>query len=225
MEPTLNLERRDGVGKGAARKMRRAGRIPGVVYGGGREVVKVSMEAQEPLHLFQSVSVENTIIDLRMEGESQQALVREIQAHPHRTELVHVDFIRILRGVAMEVQIPLQLVGTPEGVRSEGGNLDHIVHEVPVRCIPSKIPEAIELDVTDLMIGDSLRGKDIVMPADVENLLDPEQTVCQVSAPRVEEEAAEPGDLEGLEGEEGAMAAEGEDGPAAEDASSEESAG
>jgi len=192
MEAKLNLQPRHESGKGVARKLRRAGRVPGVVYGGEDDTVMVSMEAHEALNLFQAISVENTILELNMgQGSPVQALVREIQAHPHRTELVHVDFLRIQAGVAIEVSVPLHLVGTPEGVRNEGGTLDHIIHDVPVKCLPSQIPEVIELAVGHLEIGDAIRARELELPEGVENLLDPDQTICAVSAPRAEEERAE----------------------------------
>ena len=190
MEAKLSLTRRHDPGKGVARKLRRAGRVPGVVYGGTDEGTLVSMEAQEALHLFQNISVDNTIIDLTLddEGLTQAALVREIQVHPFRTELIHVDFLRVREGVAIEVQIPINLEGTPEGVRSGGGLLEHIVHDLPVRCIPSKTPETIDVDVTGLDIGDILRAGDITMPEGVENLLDPHRTICHVAQPKVADE-------------------------------------
>ena len=221
MEAKLNLEPRERAGKGVARKLRRAGRVPGVVYGGDGDAVMVSMESREAINLFQNISVENTILELDLEGDSTQALVREIQTHPHRTELIHVDFMRITAGVAIEVSVPLHLIGIPQGVRSEGGMLDQIFHDVPVKCIPSAIPEVIEVDVSHLEIGDALRAKDLTMPPDVENLLDPERTICLVSAPRAEEE--EETDEDALEG----VVAEGEEAPeaeaAADDAEPEES--
>lgn len=222
MQAKLNLESRDAIGKGAARKLRRSGRVPGVVYGGDGESVLVSMEAQEALHLFQSISVDNTILELDLGGATEQALVREIQSHPHKNELVHVDFIRVQAGVAIEVQVPIHLVGVPDGVRHEGGILEHIVHDLPVRCLPRLIPESVEVDVTGLALGDALRAKDLPLPAEVENLLDPERTICLVAAPRViEDEEPEEGELpEGVEPEEG----EEGDEPVAEADESEESA-
>lgn len=208
MEAKLKLEPREGAGKGVARKLRRAGRVPGVVYGGEGDTVMVSMESREAINLFQHISVENTILELDMSGDSTtQALVREIQSHPHRTELIHVDFMRITAGVALEVSVPLDLIGVPKGVRSEGGLLDHIIHDVPVKCLPSNIPEVIELDVSHLEIGDAIRAKDLSLPPEVELLLDPERTICLVSAPRAEEDEAETED--DLEGE----VPDGEDGP------------
>lgn len=198
MEAKLNLRRRGRAGKGTARKLRRAGRVPGVIYGGGDDTVMVSMEARETLQLFQSIPVDNTILHLSLDDDatSERALVREVQVHPYRTELLHVDFLRIRRGVPIEVQVPIHLEGLPDGVRNEGGILDQVAHDIAVKCIPSLIPEAIEIDVTGLGVGDVLRAGDIEMPEGVENLVDPERMICGVGAARVvlpedEEEEAE----------------------------------
>lgn len=199
MQTTLNLESRRKAGKGVARKLRRRGRVPGVIYGGGQLPALVHMEAQAALHLFRSISVENTILNLSVDGsEPERALVREIQTHPYRPDLLHVDFMRIQRGVAIEVQVPIRLAGVPAGVRNEGGLLDQVVHDLPVKCVPSKIPEVIEVDVTELAVGDVIRAGDIEMPEDVESLADPGRTICGVAAPRVAEEEAEE-DEEGAE--------------------------
>lgn len=192
MQTTLNLESRRQAGKGVARKLRRRGRVPGVIYGGGQLPALVHMEAQAVLHLFRSISVENTILNLSVDdGEPERALVREIQTHPCRPDLLHVDFLRIRRGVAIEVQVPVRLAGVPAGVRNEGGLLDQVVHDLPVKCVPSKIPEVIEVDVTELAVGDVIRAGDIEMPEDVESLADPGRTICAVAAPRVAEEDVE----------------------------------
>lgn len=192
MQTTLNLESRRQAGKGVARKLRRRGRVPGVIYGGGQLPALVHMEAQAVLHLFRSISVENTILNLSVDdGEPERALVREIQTHPCRPDLLHVDFLRIQRGVAIEVQVPVRLAGVPAGVRNEGGLLDQVVHDLPVKCVPSKIPEVIEVDVTELAVGDVIRAGDIGMPEDVESLADPGRTICAVAAPRVAEEDVE----------------------------------
>ncbi len=205
MQTTLNLESRRDAGKGVARKLRRQGRVPGVVYGGGQLPVLVHMEAQAALHLFHSISVENTILNLSVDGgEPERALVREIQTAPCRPDLLHVDFMRVQRGVALEVQVPIRLTGVPAGVRNEGGLLDQVVHDLPVKCMPSKIPEVIEVDVTELTVGDVIRAGEIAMPDDVENLADPGRTICGVAAPRVAEEEVE-------EDEEGAEAPPDED--------------
>ncbi|MCY3613206.1 MAG: 50S ribosomal protein L25, partial [Gemmatimonadetes bacterium] len=188
-------------GKGVARKLRRAGRVPGVIYGGGGEPVMVSMEARETLQLFQSIPVDNTILNLSLDGEAspEQALVREVQVHPYRTELLHVDFIRVRRGVPIEVHVPVHLMGLPDGVRNEGGILEQVAHDIIVKCVPALIPEGIEVDVTGLGIGDVLRAGDVVMPEGVENLVDPERMICGVSAARLAEELED--EEEGVEAE------------------------
>lgn len=188
METTLNLQSRAESGKGAARRLRRAGRVPGVLYGGAADPVLVSAEAREAWRLFNAISVENTILHLVVDGgKAERALVREIQTHPLQPRLLHVDFLRIQRGKPIEVQVPIVLEGLPEGVRAEGGLLDQVVHDLAVKCVPSKIPEAIAADVTALAIGDVLRAGDLELPEGVENLVDPQRTICSVAPPRVAE--------------------------------------
>lgn len=191
MDTTLNLRTRSESGKGVARKLRRAGRVPGVIYGGGEGPMLVSMEAREALNLFQSISVENTILQLTVDDrEAERALVREVQVHPFRTELLHVDFLRVQRGVAIEVHVPVHLAGVPEGVKL-GGVLEQVLHDIVVKCIPSKIPPSIELDVTELGAGEVVRAGDLEVPEDVVVLSDLDLTVCAVVAARVEEEEEE----------------------------------
>lgn len=203
---SLRAKIRDGSGKGVARKLRQAGRVPAVLYGKDMESISVSIDAMEADHLFSGISVENTIIDIEIEGQKEphQALIREIQSHPAKRELIHVDFYRIQKGVAVDVEVPVELLGTPVGVKTHGGTLEHLLHEIPVRCLPSLIPQVIELDVSGLDIEGALHVSDIVLPEGVETDLDPEQAVCIVAPPRVEA-----GDAEG-EAEEGGEAPEPE---------------
>jgi large subunit ribosomal protein L25 len=192
---SLNAKKREGSGKGVARKLRQAGRVPAVLYGKDMEAVPLSIDAMEAGHLFSAISVENTIIELQVEGEksSHQTLVREIQAHPFKKELVHVDFYRLQKGVAVDVDVPVELEGTPVGVKSFGGILEQLVHEVPVRCLPNLIPEAIRVDVTALELDRSLRVGDLPLPEGVEVMLDADRLVCIVATPRglVEEAVTE----------------------------------
>jgi large subunit ribosomal protein L25 len=150
--------------------------------------------------------VENTIVGLEIEGEKApvQTLIREIQVHPFRPQLFHVDFYRIREGERLEVEIPVHLHGVPEGVRTAGGILQQIVHQVPVKCLPTMIPESIDIDVTALAIGGSVHVSDLRLAEGVEILMDADQTVCSVVAPKLEvapaAEAAAP--VAGVEGEE-----------------------
>jgi large subunit ribosomal protein L25 len=184
---TLNAERRDATGKGSARKLRARGKLPAVVYGGEGEAMLITLNAHDCLHLFQSISVDNTIVNLDVEGVKipVPTLVREIQAHPYKPDLVHVDFYRIQKGVEVELDVPIHLIGTPTGVKDQGGVLEHTIHSMPVRCIPAAIPDVFELDVSGLEINDSLHVGQLDVPEGVTMLLDPERTICSVQPPSV----------------------------------------
>ena len=198
----LKALRRNGAGKSVARKMRQAGQTPAVLYGGDEEPVHLGLNTHDADYLFRSISVENTIVNLEVEGEkgSVQTLVREIQTHPWKETLLHVDFLRIQKGVAVDVEIPLQLVGTPEGVRLEGGSVEQIIYEIPIRCIPSKIPEVIEVDVSGLNVGDVIHVSDVEFDKDIEVTIAQERTICSVAAPKAEEEVVVEGEAEEEEG-------------------------
>ena len=208
---TLKAEIRDGTGKGVARKLRAAGRLPAVLYGGDGEPVHLSLDAHDAEYLFRNISVDNTIVDLEVEGEkgAVATLVREIQTHPWKATLLHVDFLRIQKGVTIDVNIPLNLVGTPVGVQVDGGQLEQIIHDLPIRCIPSKIPEVIEVDVSHLALNDVMHVSDVTFEEGIEVAIAQERTICMVSQQRAAaEETVE-------EGEEGAVDGVAADAPAA----------
>jgi large subunit ribosomal protein L25 len=209
---TLKAQKRDNSGKGAARTLRRAGRVPAVLYGRELESVHLSVDAHEATKLFHSISVDNTIVDLDVEGEKKpyQTLVREIQAHPWRSVLLHVDFLRIQEGVAVDLEVPIRLIGVPAGVRLGGGVLEQTVHDLPIRCVPSAIPEVFELDVTGLEVNGSLHVSDIKLGEGVEVRIPLDRTICSVAIPKIVEEVVTTvPTLEGAEGVEGATPAEG----------------
>jgi len=195
----LKAESRHGRGKGPARRLRHAGAIPGNVYGREVEPIAVALDAREFAALVSAISVENTILDLSVDDQApRRVLIREIQRHPVRSEYLHVDFFEIRAGEKLKVNVPLNLVGTPIGVRN-GGVLQQIRHELEVECLPSEIPESFEVDISGLTIGDSLHIGDMDLGG-VDVLEDPERTICLVAAPRVVE--AEEEDLEGEVGDE-----------------------
>jgi len=198
-EASLQASRRNRTGKGVARRLRRAGRIPAVVYGKDMDPIPLSLDEQEAVNLFQSIPVANTVLQLDIGGEETlRTLVREIQTHPFRPDIIHVDFMRLRHGVAVELNVPITLSGTPEGTRA-GGRLDIAVHEAHVRCTPARIPESIEADISKLGIGESLRLGDVALPEDVELLSSPDTLVCHIAtswAPDEEEDALEVGEVE-----------------------------
>ena len=219
-DTTLNAQKRDDKGKGAARKLRQQGRVPAVLYGRELDSVHLSVDAHEVEHLFHSISVDNTIVKLAVDGDSEpyETLVREIQTHPWRASLLHIDFLRIQKGVAVDVDVPLRLLGVPLGVKSEGGVLEQVIHDIPVRCIPSKIPAAIEVDVSELNLNEALHVSDIALEEGVEIRIAEERTICSVAIPKIIEEQVEEEELaegelpEGEEGLEEAAAASEEGG-------------
>lgn len=201
---TLGAERREGTGKGVARKLRQAGKIPAVVYGRDMEPIHIAVDGHQANLLFRSIPVDNTIIELSIEGDAPlQTLVREIQTHPYKGSLVHVDFLRVQAGVLVEMNVPLHLTGTPLGVREHQGVLDQIIHDLPIACIPSAIPDSLEVDVSALDVHDVLHVSDVKVPEGVEILLPGDRTICSIAAPRVA--------AEGAESEEGEEEGEGEE--------------
>ena len=208
----LQAKVREGSGKGVARKMRAAGRVPAVVYGPEGEAQSLSIDAHEAITLFGGISVENTIVALDIEGEKGpvDTLIRDVQMHPFKPNLLHLDFYKVTKGQTLQVQVPLHFEGTPAGVRLSSGILEQHVHDIEVRCVPSKIPDHLEIDVTDLELGDSLHVSDLQAPDGVEILTEADRTLCIVVMPRgvaSDDEAAE-GEVEGEEAAEDTAAEE-----------------
>ena len=184
---------RDNGGKGVARSLRSSGRIPAVIYGHGRDPQPLSIDTRELEKLLSHISAENTVIDLNVDGRSSRTLIREIQRHPFKRQILHVDFQELVAGEKVIVRVPVILMGVPAGVRMDGGVLDQTLRELEVEVDPANIPNHIEVDVTELHIGSSVHVSDITLPEGVEVVGDEDASVCVVSAPRaaVEETAAE----------------------------------
>jgi large subunit ribosomal protein L25 len=182
---TLNAKTREGQGKGDNRKLRQTGFVPAVIYGHGEKTRSVAVNAHELELLFNRVHVENTIIDLTVEGEKKaiRTLVREVQKHPARGEIVHVDFYQVHAGERVHIQIPINFVGTAVGVRN-GGMLQHTMDELDVKVSADNIPSHIEVDVSNLEIGDSVHVSDLKIPEGIEVLDGPDRSVCSVTPPQ-----------------------------------------
>jgi len=184
---TLNATLRQEHGKGPARRLRREGKIPAVIYGHGEATRSLAVDALELERLFSRIHVENTIISLKIDGEKGgpvRALVREVQMHPFRPEILHVDFYQIHAGERVHLEVPVRLVGTAAGVRA-GGILQQTLHDIEVRCLPDQIPEAIEADISALEIGESLHVSDLRVPEGVEIEAEAERVVCSILPPTV----------------------------------------
>jgi large subunit ribosomal protein L25 len=185
---TVEALRRDRRGKGAARSARREGRIPAVLYGHGEDSLSLTVDGRRFERMLHEISVENTLLDLALDGEpARKVLVREIQRHPHRDEILHVDFFHVSMQEKITLEVPVVLSGTPSGVRLHGGILDHGMRDIEVLCLPSDIPEKVEIDVSHLEIGQSVRISDLTIP-NAQILGDPERSVVSVVPPTVMEE-------------------------------------
>lgn len=212
--PIEALER-DRRGKGSARASRREGRLPCVLYGQGQSL-HISVDRKEFLRAMQDAHGENVIFDVTLPGQTPlKSIAREIQHDPVSRAAIHVDFHHIDMSQKIHVSVAVHLTGEPEGVRNFGGILEHVARDLEVSCLPADIPSHIEIDVSQLMIGDSVHVSDIT-PEKFELLEDDSKVIAQVAAPTVEKEPVaaegEEAPAEGEEAAEGAAAspAEGE---------------
>jgi large subunit ribosomal protein L25 len=186
----LNAAKRDNAGKGAARTLRGQGQVPAIIYGHKRQPQALSINSRDLDKLLSTISAESTFIELNLDGTTARTLIREIQRHPFKREILHVDFQELVAGEKVVVSIPVVLTGVPEGVRLGGGILDQTMRELEIKCDPADIPNHIEADVNPLQIGSSLHVRDLKIPDGVEVMDDMDASVCVVAAPRAVIEAA-----------------------------------
>jgi large subunit ribosomal protein L25 len=210
-EYKLAAENRSDAGKGAARRLRASGRVPAVLYGHGSKPTHLSVDARQFGQALRTDAGVNVLIQLEVGRARHLALAKEIQRHPVKGSLIHVDFIEVRRGEKVHVSVPVHLVGEAPGVR-EGGIADQDLYQVNVEAEVTAVPEVVEADVSGLGIGDVLRVADLKAPNGAVILDDPEAPVVSVVAPTVEAEP-EAEEAEEAEGAEAAAAeeAEGED--------------
>ncbi len=185
----LSASARSTAGKGVARTLRRAGQVPAVIYGRTREPLSLVIPAREFDRLLEKFAAENTVIELTVEGAMSRTLIREIQRHPVKRNVLHVDFQELVAGERMVVRIPIVLQGTAEGVRNSGGILSQVLQELECRVDPLNMPSHITVDVTPISIGHSIHVSEITIPEGVEVLDDPGSTIAVVAAPKEEEVA------------------------------------
>ena len=190
-QANLQAASRTATGKGAARSLRRDGKVPGVIYGHGREAEAVTIDKSALNKMLFGISAGTTILDVAVDGRTPvKALIREIQRDSLRpAEIIHLDLYEIRSDEEITLAVPIRLIGIPDGVRNFGGVLDHVLRELEVEVLPSNIPDHVDLDVTALTIGHSLFVRDVK----VENakvLNDPDTPICTVVAPRTEEAPA-----------------------------------
>lgn len=189
-EIVIEAEPRQPGSSNVARRLRRAGRLPVVVYGGSSETHPISVDPRAIIDILKSESGQNTVFQLKTGkgGSTETVMLFDLQIDPITHDLVHADLMRIAMDKAIEVSVPLVLVGEAKGVRVDGGVLDQSLRELVVTCLPSDIPDGIELDVSELKIGDAVRVSDLKVPSTVTVVSDPERSVASVVPPVSEED-------------------------------------
>jgi large subunit ribosomal protein L25 len=213
-DSTLTAELRSDKGSRPAGRLRREGRLPGVLYGLGEESVSVTVNAHQLGTILSSKSGANTLITLQIDGRDQLALARQVQRDAVKGSLVHVDFVRVRADQTIQAEVRLDLQGEAEGV-SNGGMLEQLMHTLTVEGKPGQLPNEIAHDVSALELGDQLHVGDIKVPAGIIVVNDAEELIATISMPRglEAEEAAEGEEVEG-------EAAEGAEGEAADESTS-----
>ncbi len=188
IEATLRDER----GKNAARRIRRTGQVPAVLYGGKSESLSMAVNAKQVARILRSETGHNTILTVQLAGhEDEKAMVKDWQVDPVTGSLLHVDLLRVAMDVRMRVKVPVHPFGEPQGVKLQEGVFEMVTREVEIECLPSDIPEEFKVDVTPLMIGMQLRAGDLPFdPAKVKLVTDPQRVIAHVVALKKEEEVA-----------------------------------
>lgn len=216
---SLEAEAREQAGKGAARALRRSGRVPAVIYGDKKDPLKISIDSQTlKLELSQS-GFYLRLYDIKVDGKTEQVLPRDVQRHPVTSVPMHVDFLRIRAGATIAVNVGVEFINEEEspGLK-RGGVLNVVRYEIELVCPAMAIPESIVIDLTGLDIGDGVHISSVKLPPDVEPVIsDRDFTIATIAAPTVQEEEEVEDEVgEGLEGEEGVEGEEGEEGESSE---------
>jgi len=191
----LTVQMRTQVGRNAIKKVRKEGLIPGVIYGVGQEPINLEVNGRQLSTVLAHASSENILLELEIvDGDTKRnslAMIQEVQHHPIQRQILHVDFHAVSATEKITAEVPIETIGEPVGVKTNGGLLEHNLRDLEVECLPADLPERIEVDVTNLDINQSIHVKDLRLPPGVEALTDADLTVVAVSAPRVDEEPAE----------------------------------
>ncbi|MGB9103435.1 MAG: 50S ribosomal protein L25 [Terriglobales bacterium] len=189
METVVEAQPREANGKNVARRLRKSGKVPAVVYGAGKPPLSVSVDPKQIARILHSEAGHNTIFDLQVDGERAKAMIVDWQYEPIKGSLLHLDLQRIAMDRRLKVQVPISLKGEAAGVKQQGGILDQVLREVEVECLPGDIPSHIDADVSNLVFGQSLRVSDLPLDRSKVKILTPaDQVVAHVTS--VKEEVA-----------------------------------
>lgn len=195
----LSAQPRAGVGRTAVKKIKAQGLVPAVIYGGHDEPINLSVNKREITSLLAHATSEHVLVDLQIgegaDSRSALALIQEVQHHPLRRDVLHVDFHAVRADEKLHAEIPVEPYGEASGVKNFGGILEINLHAIEIECLPKDLPEMIRIDVSNLNVGEGIHIKDIQFPEGVTPRGDAELTVVRVAAPKVEAEATAGGDV------------------------------
>ncbi len=183
---TIEVKPRPETGKNANRRARSAGKIPAVVYGGGKESVAIEVDRKTLVDTMKGHGGENPIFLLKLGDKERHAMIRNMQSDPVSRQVVHIDFQRVQMDQKVRVMVPIELVGTAYGVKTEGGMLDFVTREVHVECLPGDIPKHIECNVTNVHVGQHVEVKDLEIPEGVVVLDEPDKVIVALGHSRLE---------------------------------------
>ena len=190
-ELKIDVQKREKTGKGANRRARSGGLIPAVVYGGGKESVSIEIDRKSMLDLMKKAGSENPIYLLKLGDNERHAMIREVQTHPISRQVVHIDFQRVMMDQKIHVKVPVELVGTAYGVKTQGAVLDFVTREIEVECLPGDIPGHVELDVTGLHANQHAEARDVKLPEGITLYDSPDKVIVSVAHARIEDTGAE----------------------------------
>src|SRR5262245_11351142 len=186
-EIVVSAEKRTEKGKNVNRRLRVAGRIPGVLYGGSKDPVPVAVSPKDISAVLRSASGENTLFDLDLGGSRRNVILKEYQLEPLKGRLLHADYYDVALDKKPEVKVHVEVTGTPVGVKVQGGILDFVTRELEIECLPTDIPEKIVVDVSELELGKHIRVSDLKLSDKLTMLTEPDVVIVHVVAPRAEE--------------------------------------
>ena len=204
----LKVQPRDNLGKNASRRLRRSGRIPGTVYGANKEPQSISLSHDDVLHQLDREAFYSSILTINIDAEREQVVLKDLQRHPYKPEILHIDFLRIDEKQKITMRVPLHFINEHlcPGVKSGGGVVSRVMTELEISCLPGDLPEYIDVDLANVDLGETIHLSDIVLPEGVEihALLsggDASASVVTVSLPKgiIEEEEELEEELEGAE--------------------------
>ena len=197
MQIEVNAQKRTKQGTGASRRLRREGKTPGIVYGGKQPAVVIELDHNALYHQLREEAFHASVLTLNVEGAKEQVLLRAVNMHPFRVEVQHIDFQRVVADVKIHMKVPLHFINAEQspGVKLSGGIVSHVMSDLEIRCLPADLPEFIEVDLKDMVLGHTVHVRDLQLPKGVESALrgseNPPVAVVQIPRAQVADDAAD----------------------------------